>query len=580
MPSYGIHLIILDEAETKLRTSGHAGAADILAQHPDHAALGAMGPDLYFFAPDMAPFVKTFVDFIFDVYEVLEPFIDFYDDYIAPIESAISTGVDWLTGGLWDSVKKTITMIEGDVMALMTKLMITNIDLFQYFEPNMNKGKLEEDWFWIEMGHGRRTGQFGRNLLDLAGGDDELKAYGYGYLTHIIGDVVGHPFVNQITGGPFRTHWHRHHLVENYMDVWAWDDYKGADILSSHLDQRMYFGSGDLPKNLTKMIDTAFRKTYRDAPPHIPSRIGPQHYLSPGDIEHTYTLFRKYLEMATSRGIMSLPKPVPPALIPGLGSLFSSPPSSSGGGSFSWSALWNWIKWLFEQAFKILTLPIHILASLATYQIRYLLYLLQMLLYQAYKAMREALVLGGYVMCEPADLTSNYALDFTRQRSPAPSNRWNNPAAGFPLEEYPYTVKLQHQIDYPPSVHPANVEFFMTESSPYPAGSRPDWFIDKAPHNPAADALATAKSPSETQGIDKSTLLAGKGQLGNAVDWCGGLIGKADTTKLTAIDLPDWNLDADRGYGWKSWKWQPYAKPFDPTKGPGLAEVEYFEETS
>jgi hypothetical protein len=255
------------------------------------------------------------------------------------------------------------------------------------------------------MGHGRRTGLFANNLLQRSQNDPALKAYSCGYLTHILTDVVGHPFVNQITGGPFRTHWHRHHMIENYMDSWAWQHYYNLPILDAKLDQRMDFGGGDLPAHLLDLIDNTFRQTYPDNPQsyyqlHVPKRVGPQSYLSQQEINETYRLFRGFLEMATSRGIMSMPAPQPPAVIPGLNNIITAPPSSSGG-KFSWSALWNWIKWLFSTIFKILTLPAHILAALGTYGLRYALYLVTLGMYNIYRALREALVTGGYLMPEP-----------------------------------------------------------------------------------------------------------------------------------------------------------------------------------
>lgn len=574
MPSYGIHLIVLDKAVEKLNAGGYTKQAALLQKHSDFASLGAMGPDIYFFAPDLSQTIADLVDFLFDVYEVLEPFIDFYEDYIEPIENAVDSGIDWLTGGLWDSLKQTINQMYGTVVVLMTRLIINQNDFFQYFNPNMNKGKLEKDWYWIEMGHGRKTGELARNLNRLSQNNDALIAYVCGYLTHIATDVVGHPFVNQITGGPFRTHWHRHHLVENFMDVWTWQHYKNANILESNLHKRMYFGGGSLDRDLISMIDRSFQDTYPKTPSnliHLPTRLN-SHYLSKEQINQTYVLFRKYLELATSRGVMSLPKPQAPQVIPGLSNLFSNPPSSSGG-SFSWSALWNWIKWLFEQIFKILTLPIHILAALGTYGVRYMLYLLQMGLYNIYKALREALVMHGYVMCEPGDLTSPYALEYTRQRLPHPSTRMHNPSYPYPLQEYSYTAVFGHQIPYPPMSLEANG----TESSPYPVGSTPDIFIDKAVYNPQADGLAFAGQPEETQKIDFDNLQTGKGQLGNAVDWSVNLILKCqqNTLKLNP-DLPDWNLDADRGYGWLNWYWEPYNK--DRNVNLGLANnIFYFK---
>ena len=46
-------------------------------------------------------------------------------------------------------------------------------------------------------------------MWKLAGSDDDLKRYVLGYVSHIGTDVVGHPFVNAVTGGPYRMHWKR-----------------------------------------------------------------------------------------------------------------------------------------------------------------------------------------------------------------------------------------------------------------------------------------------------------------------------------------------------------------------------------
>ena len=40
-------------------------------------------------------------------------------------------------------------------------------------------------------------------------GNPNLIAYSLGYTTHYVTDVVGHPFVNQVVGGPWRLYWQR-----------------------------------------------------------------------------------------------------------------------------------------------------------------------------------------------------------------------------------------------------------------------------------------------------------------------------------------------------------------------------------
>ncbi len=64
------------------------------------------------------------------------------------------------------------------------------------------------------------TGDFARKLLATASTDQEM-AYAIGYLVHVAASVTGEPFVNDITGGPYRTHWWRNRLVSNFIDSWV-----------------------------------------------------------------------------------------------------------------------------------------------------------------------------------------------------------------------------------------------------------------------------------------------------------------------------------------------------------------------
>ena len=74
----------------------------------------------------------------------------------------------------------------------------------------------------------KRTGAFARALLDLADGrgDDQLRAYALGHLTHVAGAVTAEPFVNSIVGGPYRSHWWRNRFVRNYVDAWTFGRYQ------------------------------------------------------------------------------------------------------------------------------------------------------------------------------------------------------------------------------------------------------------------------------------------------------------------------------------------------------------------
>ncbi|MGZ0787063.1 LysR substrate-binding domain-containing protein [Pseudomonas saponiphila] len=49
---------------------------------------------------------------------------------------------------------------------------------------------------------------------------EQFLAFTLGYITHLGTDTIGHAFVNEQCGGPFRNHPQRHHLIENHIDAW------------------------------------------------------------------------------------------------------------------------------------------------------------------------------------------------------------------------------------------------------------------------------------------------------------------------------------------------------------------------
>lgn len=90
--------------------------------------------------------------------------------------------------------------------------------------------------------HYRKTSRFGQVLWQIADTwesradpsdpqavenarlwSERLRAYALGYMTRLATDVTGHPFTNEKSGGPFRTHWQRHKVVENHMDARVYD---------------------------------------------------------------------------------------------------------------------------------------------------------------------------------------------------------------------------------------------------------------------------------------------------------------------------------------------------------------------
>ena len=86
---------------------------------------------------------------------------------------------------------------------------------------------------WLLGAFSEKSGKFARKLIEnaRATGDPNLLAYAYRYLTHYVTDTVGHPYVNRVVQGPWRVYWQRHHLVENFIDAYAWDRWHVSNLL-------------------------------------------------------------------------------------------------------------------------------------------------------------------------------------------------------------------------------------------------------------------------------------------------------------------------------------------------------------
>jgi len=131
------------------------------------------------------------------------------------------------TFGITDSLHKTFDLIAAALNEGMLALMVgpAGMNFWPVFEAARQKDLPRQNWFWADYLRYIKSGQFVHRLIDnaRATGNPNLLAYAYGYLTHYVTDVVGHPYVNQVVQGPWRVYWQRHHLVENFIDAYVWD---------------------------------------------------------------------------------------------------------------------------------------------------------------------------------------------------------------------------------------------------------------------------------------------------------------------------------------------------------------------
>lgn len=599
MPGPIVHLIVQQRMPSYLsELGGQKGRkyADLLNADvcSPYAAFGSMGPDFLFFSTrEYGNAIGDFVNFIFKIYDAIEPFVNFYKTTIEPVANAIENAILALLPddlvALINQIGDTAQLLSDTIVASIGRVITSQVDLFYPFYPKIQQGAAEKDWYWFDFLHYRRTGRFCSTMWKLAAGDADLQRYCLGYASHIATDVVGHPFVNAIVGGPYRNHWHRHKLVENWIDAYARrhydelssvykclnidskDHYLSHNIAGSYYSRLCEFPGQKMPPKLSAMFVKALDETFagRDAILHPPM-------FNPADLDSTYRLWLRWFERSTSIGQALPPTPVGPPgsvvaglvsdYVSGLKSIWGGGGGPSGGsssGGFNVLAIFAAIgkfianlaqtvaytvKWIVTHAVEIIALPV----SEAIQTIRWLLYQIQKGVYDIYDNARFAMVLGGYLFPDARDLDK---LPWGRAFTNTSFAHWTGgPAVNFltyprKRQAYAFTgATALHLLS--PSTLP---ETLSAEAMPRPFfGQNPEAFISgHFPYDPRIEALYKCKDDDGptfdfTRTVDQSTWTTP--QLGSALSLCGRLIGN----HLEA--LPNFNLDGDRGYGYKTWR--------------------------
>jgi hypothetical protein len=457
-----------------------ADLAQLASDFPNYYALGAIGPDLFFFLADFrgpgagAPLSNTLlgvIRFLDDFYAKLdEYFLKYKEEYFDPIAQSVDETISRLSGDLVGAVSRIVgELVTIGVMAL-EDLATQSRDWFGGFYLRTNAGDDNKNFTWSDMLHYRKTSHFGmelwrsaddvvRMLKDDGASDDEaekigrkVRAYAVGYITHLGTDVTGHPFVNEKAGGPFRSHWQRHHLVENHMDARTYDDDHGMDdrydmlaesalhwdIVFGDDEARALAGRPDYPLGNT-MSDLFHRKRVLDIDSELPDELAngilgalektfnctgsstsdlrptestPQIILGNDgkptldELKDTYLILFRYLKFVTLDGFAA-DKPSPPDVFPNLdfpdpADFFGGPPGPNDPPPDLWDILLAILKcllWLFAVALWLATVIPGAIADLGTYGPRLIAYYtLELPLYQIIKAERAIMVMTGYLM--------------------------------------------------------------------------------------------------------------------------------------------------------------------------------------
>jgi hypothetical protein len=247
----------------------------IMQKWEKFTAVGAIGPDLFYFSQDyngepLGPLsdelmlslatyyffdaakeddweplliildqvdatMAALIRFLIKLQKIWQRFLDGWNATIGPIVEDIANLADSLTGGLLSEFGVVLKELQLALKTIAEEELLTFADIFNKFNTCVQKGFDEKLFLWSDMSHYRRPSALCQAFvkqadeLAKAGQTDQSEqflAFALGYITHLGTDTVAHSFVNEQCGGPFRNHPQRHHLIENHIDAWNYNQTK------------------------------------------------------------------------------------------------------------------------------------------------------------------------------------------------------------------------------------------------------------------------------------------------------------------------------------------------------------------
>ena len=474
-------------------------------------------------------------------------------------------------------------------------------------------------WTAREFLHWKRPGRFATALLRRAQdvGDPRFLAYAYGYVSSFAASVVGSPFVNSTIGASYRQQWWRYRWVNNYVDAWVHGAYGAGATMSgdtptppypqwtalcdAKLHERISLGAIDpvdimarlragdtlpafLPNDVAGWWMDAWKAAYGDPP--LGSRF------RANALNGAYVMTWMALWFETSGEVVGC-NPAPPMQPPGnCGDVPSwvdpNVPGDTGGpqappapGVESHPDVGEIVSgiilaligdagfvaqaWVAGGAAIVVGIGdiIHGASEIDWAKLRCDLYWYRMYLYNGLKALHDLLTLGAVGHPYPAELALDtttitllgipYTFDSGRRlvRSrvllPAELARANHLESEGQFPSKPWSGSLGDWVKMPT---PADPGIEQPETTAYETRAYPTFFIDDDAANPLSaqtDVKTGAPWPPGVRERPGSELPV---QFATAVSNAVDLLLHPDE------DLPDWNLDADRGLAWLTWQFK------------------------
>lgn len=555
--------------------------------------LGCQGPDFLFFNSNDWPLGGAIKPIAATYLEVMEFIDEFKKTLKELIPEEILVLVSKLESLAEDAVERSVLLSEisdliGDVQNNMNALtglveskikefVTDSVDVFNLLSHPQQHGQKFNEWWWFDTLHIRRSGRFLRELLLTSPNNSMERAFALGYLTHYATDIVGHPYVNAMSGGPYRTHSQRHKVIENHHDVWAYQKYMKDEFVKSNLAKEYIIdgNSFELPGNLKKYILKCVEASYYKGGNPLYGRE-----MDGKDLDISYSLWLKWFTMTTNE--TDLPEPQPYSLsaeiaeawdkftdnVGDIGDMVGSAGSGSGGILSLFALLAAAIVGAILLAAAIIDFLAGTVATMGAAPIRFFLSLTYEALYNAYMSFRTGVVLNGFAFPYQTGLSNQYTKHMlqTDLMDKFGHNANSLPAAlAYPSRKYVKNgMKAESHLIYPwPYI--SNLE--KDQCTGFPANyfkKTPEWYMTDPKHICQRDHYEFFKRFEESNlenppaaevelNFQNLMVRAKRGGLGNALSFSEMLYG--DFIERGAdVQYGDFSMDSDRGYGFKSWR--------------------------
>jgi Zinc dependent phospholipase C len=694
---------------TQFHTAGH--------DHRNYLAAGALGPDLFFLLPDFKGDISTgllkLVRFALGAWDVADAaFIEPWEKWMTPVLDDANQLASGISGGMLGEIGEVHTLVAAALTNLAEGLATQMGDLFGLLTSGTQAGFEDSAFFWSDMFHYRKTYTFARTLYKNALQADEMKtdpaepsrvpkqqAFALGWISHCATDVAGHPFTNAKTGGPFRTHWQRHHVVENHMDglvyklkhgidpmacyssldtsalhfrlafqqdtdpmmpadvptnrdwfpgSWTYPNYLQGEHLADRNDRAATFDvdSEPLPDHICELLLRTMQEVYGGPNdmdgPQVLSWDGPNGRPTVQMLKDMFDLVYRYVKMSTSAGLSprmplasaevitdhDLPRP-PGAMDDTTG---ANPNDTHDITVLDvLLAILAFALWFVELTIWLVTILPALLNDLLTWPTRELIHeLLVVPAWSFYMASRSNLVMQGFLLPKPEEISMGLVVLGMGAKGPLLQLRADLDdlmgfAAEVPLTEPSGLDATTRGAPLGYSTDPAYPRAMITDLTPpfwdgapldgslgpsefvapwrYPddnmAGRRNGWEAPRTHVGPyvqgdnaavlmggmkgtdqARAEYEAARTPQQTEAASSELLAMTDANLGDPINYGAYLMGQLTGTWTSptvyaghddARPLPDFNLDADRGYAYQCWDYVRHTPSIPPTPRPAPA---------